>query len=321
MSRLELCLMVEGQEGVSWPQWKQLANAAETHGFQGLFRSGHYLSELPGSGRAALECWGTICALAAVTSKIRLGTAMTPASFRHPSVLGKLVTTADHVSGGRVELGIGAGWFEEEHVAYGFPFHTGRVRMDVLEEQLEIITRSWGDEPFSFAGQHYEVTDLDAQPKPVQRPGPPIIIGGEGGPRSVALAARVADEYNTPDPTIEQIRKRRAAFVEACERAGRDPGSARFSVMAQVLVGTDRAELHRRTEAAARVQGIEEVDPTAYLKDFAQTGFAGTPDQVVEQLAEVAELGVQRVLLESPDHTDLEMIDLIGTEILPRMSG
>jgi alkanesulfonate monooxygenase SsuD/methylene tetrahydromethanopterin reductase-like flavin-dependent oxidoreductase (luciferase family) len=188
---MDLCLMIEGQEGVTWPQWVALARACEEHGIPALFRSDHYL-ELGGGHpeRGSLDAWTTLAALGAVTTTLRLGTLVSPATFRHPSVLAKAVVTADHVSNGRVTLGIGAGWHEREHEAYGFPFASTRERMDVLEEQLQVIHGAWADAPFTFEGQHYRLRNLEAQPKPVQRPRPPIIIGGSAGPRSAAFAAR-----------------------------------------------------------------------------------------------------------------------------------
>src|SRR3954454_13128053 len=181
--------MIEGQEDVTWDDWVALAQTAERSGFDALFRSDHYLSVQGRTERGSLDAWSTIAALAARTETIRLGTMVSPASFRHPSVLAKSVATADHVSGGRVELGLGAGWLEAEHRAYGFPFHDTRTRMDVLEEQLQVIRGQWGEGPFSFDGEHYRIDNLDALPKRAQRRGPPIVIGGSGGPRSLRLAA------------------------------------------------------------------------------------------------------------------------------------
>ena len=311
--------MVEGQEGVTWNDWRALAEAAELHGFDGLYTSDHYLSEAPGGDRDALDAWGTICALAAITSRVRLGTVVSPATFRHPSVLAKLVVTADHVSGGRIDLGMGTGWFEAEHSAYGFRFPNARTRMEALEEQVEIVRRSWAEGPFSFSGVHYEIGHLDARPKPLQRPHPRLVIGGHGGPRSIALAGRWADEYNTPLPTDEEIRERRAALAAAFERAGRDPASARFSIMAPVLAGADRGELERRAAAVARFGGEDDPDPVASLAGLPATWIVGCPERIVARLHELAALGVDRVMLEATVHKDLEMIDLIGREVLPAL--
>lgn len=195
---MDLCLMIEGQEGVSWQQWLAIGQACEHHQIPALFRSDHYLNVSDHPERGSLDAWGTVCALAAVTSTLRLGTMVTPATFRHPSTLAKLVTTADQVSGGRIDVGIGAGWHRREHSAYGFAFRTPRERTEMLDEQLAILVGSWGDEPFSFTGEHYRVHELDAQPKPVQRPHPPIILGGNAATRGAWLAATYADEYNHP---------------------------------------------------------------------------------------------------------------------------
>src|SRR3954462_16006394 len=174
--------MIEGQEDVTWDQWVALARACEENGVETMFRSDHYLSVQGEPGRGSLDAWSTINALAAITSTLRLGTLVSPPTFRHPSVLAKSVVTADHVSGGRVELGLGAGWLEAEHRAYGFPFAGTRTRMDVLAEQLEIVHRSWKPGPFSFKGQHSEPEALAAFPNPPQQPPPPLLVGGSGGP-------------------------------------------------------------------------------------------------------------------------------------------
>src|SRR3954470_17858078 len=206
--------MIEGQEDVTWEDWVALAEACECSGIESLFRSDHYVSLFGANANGSLDAWGTINALAARTSTLRLGTMVSPSSFRHPSVLAKLAVTADHVSGGRIELGMGTGWSEVEHTAYGFPFLSMKERMDVLEEQLAIVHDGhWGEAGFSFHGDHYTLVDLDARPKPVQRPHPPLIMGGGAGPRAARLAARFADEYNTNFATPEQVAERRANIV------------------------------------------------------------------------------------------------------------
>src|SRR4051794_3147880 len=222
--------MIEGQEGVEWADWVALASSCERLGFDALFRSDHYLSVGGRAERGSLDAWGTVSALAAITTKLRLGTLVSPATFRHPSVLAKAAVTADHISSGRVELGVGTGWLEEEHTAYGFPFPPMDERMARLAEQLEVITRAWSDGPQSFEGEHYTIRDLDARPKPVQQPRLPLIVGGAAGPRSAALAARYADEYNTVFVTPEQARERRQALDRACGEAGPAPRTPRLSV-------------------------------------------------------------------------------------------
>ena len=182
--------MIEGQEDVTWPDWVALAAACEEHGVGTMFRSDHYLSVDDRRERGSLDAWGTITALGAITGQVRLGTMVSPATFRHPAVLAKAAVTADHVSGGRIEVGIGAGWWEREHELYGFDLPPTGPRLDALEEQMQIVRGHWEPGPFSFEGEHYRAHELDARPKPVQQPHPPLILGGRGGPRSLRLAAR-----------------------------------------------------------------------------------------------------------------------------------
>jgi F420-dependent oxidoreductase-like protein len=316
---MRICLMIEGQEDVSWEDWRALAAACEEHEIEALFRSDHYLSVEGRRERGSLDAWGTITALAAVTSRLRLGTCVSPATFRHPSGLAKLVVTADHVSGGRVELGMGTGWLSAEHEAYGFPFPPLRERMELLGEQLELVHRQWQEGPFSFRGRHYRVEELDALPKPVQRPHPPLILGGSGGPRSLRLAARWADEYNTVFATPAQCRERRQALDEACEREGRDPATVRFSLMTGFVGGADREELVDRAARLARWEGKGD-DGEAWLRQLPPTWIAGTTQQVVERLRELEAAGVERVMLQHLLHRDLAAVALIGLDVVPAVA-
>jgi F420-dependent oxidoreductase-like protein len=305
---LDLCLMIEGQEGVTWPQWRALAEACERHGIPTLFRSDHY-QNLDGQHpeRGSLDAWGTVIALAALTTKLRLGTLVTPTSFRHPSILAKLAVTADHVSNGRIDLGIGAGWHEGEHEAYGLPFLPTSTRVDVLEEQLEILIGTWGEEEFSFAGKHYKLSGLKAQPKPVQQPHPPLLMGGNAGPRSAALAARFADEYNTPFPSLEQIRRRKANIDEACERSGREPMP--FSIMAGTVLGADSAEVEDRARRVAEATGR---DASTLVRDPPQGWIVGTVEQAAEQLAPIREAGVSRVMCNQYVEPEVDQVVRLG---------
>jgi F420-dependent oxidoreductase-like protein len=313
---VKLCLMIEGQEGVTWPEWVEIAAACERHSIPTLFRSDHYMNvDGQDPRRGSLDAWGTLCGLAAVTTKLRLGTMVSPATFRHPSELAKLVTTADHISGGRIELGLGAGWHEREHAAYGFPFAATRTRMDVLEEQLQVVLGNWGREPFSHTGQHYRLDDLQAEPKPVQVPHPPLIMGGLAGPRSTALAAAYADEYNTVFATVEEVRERRERVGQACERVGRDP--IPFSIMTAVLVGADGAQLRERAQQRAAKMGV---DGAALLRDPPSGWIVGTLDQATEQLLALREAGVDRIMCQHLVHEDLEAIGLLGDELAPRVA-
>jgi len=298
--------MIEGQEDVTWEDWVALAAACERSGIGALFRSDHYVSVSGEDERGSLDAWGTICALAARTTTLRLGTMVSPSSFRHPSVLAKLATTADHVSNGRIALGLGTGWSEIEHTAYGFPFLPMKERMDVLEEQLEIIHDGhWGDgEPFSFSGEHYELEDLRARPLPVQRPHPPLIMGGAAGPRAARLAARYADEYNTVAPTLDEIRERRASIVAACERAGREP--IPFTVMTGCVIGADQADYERR---------VADYEAWTGGQPDTERGVVGTVEQARAKLRAYADAGVEGVYLQHLVHRDIAMVELIGREL------
>ncbi|HSK22269.1 MAG TPA: LLM class flavin-dependent oxidoreductase [Egicoccus sp.] len=305
---MRINLMIEGQESVTWPQWLDLASTAEQAGLEGLFRSDHYQSVSSHTERSALDAWATLTALGAATSRLRLGTMVSPTSFRHPSVLAKNVVTADHVSGGRVELGLGAGWHDLEHRTYGFPFHDVGTRYDVFAEQLEIIRRQFEEERFDFAGEHFRLSDCEARPKPVQER-LPIILGGRAGPRAVALAARFADEYNTVYPTNDEIRRRRANVMRACEGAGREP--LRFSIMTGCVLGEDEADFRERAGRLHAYGGSDE-PLDAWIDKRRAIAVMGTVEQAAERLDELAGLGVERVFLQHLLHDDLDGVALMG---------
>jgi alkanesulfonate monooxygenase SsuD/methylene tetrahydromethanopterin reductase-like flavin-dependent oxidoreductase (luciferase family) len=282
---VRIALMIEGQEGVEWEQWLALALAAEAAGLEGLFRSDHYRSIVRGEPAGALDAWATLAALAARTERLRLGTLVSPVTFRPASVLAKSVVTVDRISGGRAELGIGGGWFEAEHETYGFPFPTMRERLDELERQLAEITRQWTEAD-------------DVEPKPAQAPRPRVIIGGSAKPRTVRMAVRYADEYNTVFPTLEEARERRQAVVEAAEAAGREPLT--FSMMISCVVGRDEAEAGGRLDRFREVTGGD--DPLLF----------GTVEQVAERLRAYEAVGVERAMLQHIVHEDVDMVDVLG---------
>jgi F420-dependent oxidoreductase-like protein len=318
---VRFALMIEGQEDVTWADWVALADACEVLGIEALFRSDHYLSVLGDHGRGALDAWGTINALAAMTTKLRLGALVSPATFRHPSVFAKLAVTADHVSGGRIEVGLGAGWMEAEHRAYGFPFPPLRDRMDAYAEQLEIVHRSFEPGAFSFHGKHFTVEDLDAQPKPVQQPHPPFIVGGSAAPRGARLGARWADEYNFAFASPEQAAEKRHAVHEACRDVGRDPATIVVSLMTGLVLGADRDEVARSAGEIARHQGKHVEDPHAYAAELSGNWIVGTPDEVVARLREYEAAGVERVFLQHLLHRDLDAVELLAREVIPALQG
>jgi F420-dependent oxidoreductase-like protein len=315
---MRLCLMIEGQEDVTWEQWLGLAEACERHGLEALFRSDHYLSVMGRRERGSLDAWATLAGLAARTSRIHLGTLVSPATFRHPSVLAKMAVTVDHISGGRVELGIGAGWHQEEHTAYGFDLPAGAERMDRLAEQLEIINREWSDGTFDFDGRYFQLHGVDALPKPVQRPRPNLILGGSAGPRAARLAARWVDEYNTTFASLEEVRERRQRLSAACEAAGRDPASLTLSMMTTCIVGRDRAEVLERVGRLLDRTG-QGGSAEATLADPPARWIVGSVDQVAERLEAYQEAGLDRIMLQHLVHDDLDMVALIGDTLVSRV--
>jgi F420-dependent oxidoreductase-like protein len=307
---MDVCLMIEGQEDVTWEDWLALAAACEEHGVGTMFRSDHYLSVDDRRERGSLDAWGTITALGAVTRQLRLGTMVSPATFRHPAVLAKAAVTADHVSGGRVEVGIGAGWWEREHELYGFELPPVGPRMDALEEQMQIVRGHWGEGPFDFDGEYYSARELDALPKPVQQP-LPLILGGRGGPRSLRLAARYADEYNTVMATPKEVADIRRRLDEACAAEGRDPVTLPLSMMTGWLVGADRDELIDRASRLAQWKG-EGDDGEAFVAGLRESTILGTVEEAVEQLRELEAAGLTRIMGQHLLHRDLDAVALMA---------
>ncbi len=313
---MDLRIFTEPQQGASYDELLAVAQATERLGFDAFFRSDHYLRMGPGDPMPGpTDAWTTLAGLARETSRIRLGTLVTSATFRHPGVLAIQVAQVDAMSGGRVELGLGAGWFEEEHAAYGIPFPA--KRFGILTEQLEVVTGLWGTpvgETFSHTGQHYTLTDSPALPKPVQRSpldparaGVPVIVGGNGPRRTPALAARFGSEYNAAFPEKADIPARFAAVRAACEEAGRDPDDLTYSVALVLCVGADEAEVSRRAAAISR-------EPA----ELREHGIAGTVAEAVDALGAVREAGATRVYLQVNDVRDLEHLELVAAEVVPQ---
>jgi F420-dependent oxidoreductase-like protein len=305
-------VFLEPQQGATYDDQLAVAQAAESLGFSAFFRSDHYLA-MSGDGQPGpTDSWVTLAGIARETSSIRLGTLVTSATFRYPGPLAISVAQVDAMSAGRVEFGIGAGWFEDEHRAYAIPFPSLGERFDRLEEQLDIITGMWAtpvSETFDYSGSHYSVTNSPALPKPVQRPHPPIIIGGGGPKRTPALAARFAGEFNLAFPTLEftgvQLDRVRAAMNEA----GRAADDIVYSAAFAVCVGSDEAQIARRAEAISR--DIDELRTN--------TPLAGTPAEIVDRLGPFAEAGVQRVYLQLLDTSDLDHLELFASEVMPQL--
>jgi F420-dependent oxidoreductase-like protein len=308
---MKLRIFIEPQQGMDYATQARVALATEELGFDGFFRSDHFLA-MDGDGRPGpTDSWVTLGALALQTSRIRLGTLVTAATFRLPGPLAIAVAQVDQMSGGRVDFGVGTGWFEAEHTAYGIPFPPLGERFDRLEEQLAIITGLWETpegETFSFAGTHYQLAEAPALPKPAQRPRPPVILGGAGPRRTPRLAARYADEFNLGFRPLSDTEPSFGRVRDACAEAGRDPASMRFSVAHTVVCGKDDAEVARRASA---------IGWTA--DDLRTRGITGTPAQVVDTIGEFGRAGADTVYLQVLDPTDLAHLELIAADVLPRV--
>ncbi len=308
---MKLRIFTEPQQGASYHQLLAVAQRAELLGFDAFFRSDHFLKMGDVSGTPGpSDAWTTLAGIARETSRIRLGTLVNAATFRHPALLAIAVANVDAMSNGRVELGLGAGWYEAEHDAYGFPFPTLGTRFDMLTEQLAIIDGLWRTpvgEEFTYLGTHYSLKQSPALPKPVQSP-PPIIVGGRGVRRTPLLAARHAAEFNMPFVSIDDFVVQRDRVRAACESIGRDPGSLTLSAAQVVVCAADSTVLARRARAIGR-----QVDELRF------NGLCGTPDEVCAKIAQWAAIGVERLYLQILDLDDLEHLDEIGTHVLPRV--
>jgi alkanesulfonate monooxygenase SsuD/methylene tetrahydromethanopterin reductase-like flavin-dependent oxidoreductase (luciferase family) len=290
---MRLALMVEGQEGVTWADWLALAEACEEHGVEALFRSDHYLSGVDGT-RPALDAWAVISALAASTDRIELGTLVSPVTFRRAAVLANASQTAHEISGGRVSLGMGTGWMEAEHEAFGFPFPPMEERLALLREQITAVRGFWGE------GDR-----------------PRLVVGGSGLSGTIDPAASWADEYNTIMAPPDECARRREKLARACEREGRDP--IPLSLMTACAIGRDEAEAHERI-ARRLARAGQQVEAAHYKASRGDAAVLGTLEEAAAQLRRYEQAGVERVMLQHLDHTDLEMVELIGRELAPAVA-
>jgi F420-dependent oxidoreductase-like protein len=307
---MDFRIFTEPQQGASYDDLLAIAQATERLGFDAFFRSDHYLVTGDGDGMPGpSDAWTSLAGLARDTSRIKLGTLVSSVTYRHPGILAIQVAQVDQMSGGRAELGLGTGWYQREHEAYGIPFPA--KRFGLLEEQLAIVTGLWATPPgetYSFAGEYYTLTESPALPKPVQSP-VPVIVGGGGPSKTPALAARFATEYNagfvsdTPEIPGRLDRVRRA-----CEAIGRDPGELILSIAGTTAAGTTEADASRRADAIGRD-----------LLSLRTEGFAGTADQIVDQIGALSELGISRVYFQIMDLADLDHLDFLAREVVPRL--
>lgn len=309
---MELRIFTEPQQGATYDDLLAVARTAERLGYGAFFRSDHYLAMNAEGLPGPTDAWVTLAGLARDTSTIRLGTLVTSATFRHPGPLAITVAQVDAMSGGRVEFGLGAGWFEEEHLAYGIPFPPLGERFDLLEDSLAVITGLWKTpvgEKFSYEGSRVRIENSPALPKPHQ-PRLPIVMGGAGKKRTPALTARYADEFNVPFKSVEETVELFGRVRRACADVGRDPEELTYSNALVLCCGRDEAEIARRAGRIGR-----EVD------ELRENGLAGTPAEVVEKIRTFAEAGSQRIYLQVLDLQDLEHLELVAQEVMPAIAG
>lgn len=317
---MELDLLIVTQEGVTWDDWCALADACERSAVPTLFAGDHYISTNDELGKVAHDAWTVVTGLAARTSVLRLGTMVTPVTFRPPAVLANVVATADNISGGRVELGLGSGWMEREHNAFGCPFPRPRVRQQMLAEQLEIVHRLWTEERVTFNGSHYTLDNAPGRPRPLQSPHPPIIVGGRGTPGTTLAAARFADEYNVSWVSRpHEFPDARLRVIEACAKVGRDPATMRFSIAIHCIVGETRDKAMDRARAIYDLRPRDQNFDDWFAGSSEQRLF-GSVDEVAAALLPYAEAGADRLMVMHSQHTDLDSIVLIGEHLAPRLA-
>ncbi|HEX5589668.1 MAG TPA: LLM class flavin-dependent oxidoreductase [Candidatus Limnocylindrales bacterium] len=327
---MRFALMIEAQQGLSYADQLALARRAEAAGFETFFRSDHYASFPGPSDGPSTDAWAVLAGLARDTERIGLGTLVSPVTFRHPGNFVKVVTTVDEMSGGRIEVGVGAGWNESDHLPLGLPFPEIGERADLMEDQLAILHGLWTEpDGWSYDGHQVRVEGGFLRPKPVDAPGRPraangavrprIIVGGEGSPRGFRLAARYADEFNLTSSSPERARERYAALDATCRAADRDPATITHSAMVGTMLGTDEAEVDHRRTTLLRALGVADDGAAAWYEARKARWILGTPDEARAMVRRFADAGVERLMLQDFLPWDLEMVDLMGRELIGRV--
>jgi F420-dependent oxidoreductase-like protein len=314
-------IMIEGQEGLTWTRWRRLVETVETLGFESLWRSDHLFSLYNVPTRPGLDTWTSLAVLATMTRRIRFGPLVCPLTFHHPSILARQAAAVDELSAGRFELGVGAGWHDREHQAFGIPYPRIGERIRRLEEAVRVIRALWADGPAEFNGRYYQLDGGVGWPKPVQRPGVPVIIGGKG-PKVLEVVAKHADEWNCGGSrTPADVRAKTETLVAACQRVGRDPRTIRRSWMGAFLVGKNAAELERRARKIQEYVPPRAAIPTAKLPDvLRQEGWlVGKPAEIVGQVQALAAEGIERLMLQFYDQEDLDALHLLAEEVVPQL--
>ena len=320
---MKLGVMIEGQEGVTWDLWRRLIARVEALGFESLWRSDHFMS-LEDSSRDAIETWVALTLTAAETTRLRFGPLVCPMTFRHPSLLARMAASVDVLSGGRLVLGLGAGWNEHEHHAFGIPFPPLPARIELLKEGIEVIRRLLGDGPAHFNGRHYQLNGSNPCPKPVQKPRIPLLIGTTGAGRMLRVVARYADEWDAPGITSPGAYRARSERLDSyCRAINRDPGDIRRCVSTAYLIGRDAAAVQRRGAMMQQlIPSLASLDPVAVPEVLRRDGWmVGTPEQIVGQLRALADEGVDRVIFQHNDPADFEALELMANEVMPAVAS
>ena len=306
--------MIEGQEGLTWDRWFRIADRVESLGLDSLWRSDHFFSLMGHPERPALECWSSLTALAQRTPRIRFGPLVSPMTFRHPALLARMAAAVDLLSNGRLVLGVGAGWNEGEHQAFGITLPPLKERFDRLEEGIAVIKALWAGGSVDLEGRYYRLRGAAAYPRPLQRPGPPLLIGGDGELRLLRIVARDADEWNSHAATPELYRHKRAKLEEHCRAVGRDPAAIRRSWMVGILIGRDASEVAEKAHfMQSFLASLSRVSAAAVPDDLRRRGWVvGTPDEVGSQLDAMSALGVERVMFQWYDLDDVDGLALLA---------
>ena len=310
-----IALMLEGQEDLTWERFFRFAEAAETLGLEGLFRSDHLTALGGNAGRESLALWPSMTALALRTTKIRFGPLVCSITFRHPAMVAKMAASVDVLSGGRLDLGIGAGWFAREHDMFGIPYPKYSKRLDRLDEGAQLIRDLWSGEPVTTSGEHYSLTEAETHPEPVQSE-PPLIMGGKGE-RTLQIVARHATEWNCSYSTVAVFEEKSAVLDRACEALGRNPGTLRRSMMLPFAIGRDDIAVQTHISAHRETFPFLPSDPAEWLS----SGFlVGSPQEIVDQIGERADVGVSRFYLQQNALDDLDSVELLATDVLARLT-
>ena len=319
---VRLGIMIEGQEGLTWARWRQIAETVETLGFESLWRSDHLFSLFDVPTRPGLDTWSSLTAVATMTRRIRFGPLVCPITFHHPSLLARQAAAVDELSGGRLELGVGAGWHDREHQAFGIPYPRVGERIRRLDEAVRVIRALWQDGPAQFAGNYYHLEGAVGWPKPVQRPTIPMIIGGKG-PHLLEVVAKHADEWNCGGsrPPAD-VRAKTEMLVAACRKIGRDPKTIRRSWMGAFLIGENGVALERRARKIQEYVPPRRATPTAKLPDLLRSEgwLVGSPEEIVGQIRDLHAEGMERLMLQFFDQEDFDALRLVAQQVLPHVA-